>query len=255
MSRKPSKNNVPVCWGRGPDDSQPTCVDCKYRYGCRQYALSRPKSLFELNEGTKEEEVAPTTKISVADLTEWATKMSQKYGIVSTYNGAKDKLREVIRGCEKASIDPKVWIEAQFHALGHFFKLKGMAVTKNCFFGGKAAERYEQFITKTGIEATGNVRKQSATTSDFSEAEFEYGHAVIVLGLTGDALEHFEESIQDRFPDWDKDDWASVRDARIGAAVSILDMMLPMTSLCLCPPDRPWKWGELPSILSEIAPR
>lgn len=254
MPRNPTESTTPVCWGRGPDDLQPTCVDCQQRFGCRQYALSRPKSLFELNEATKVEEVRPTTKISNTALLQWTYKMSGKYGIRAPYNNAQDKLKEVIQNCKKTGIDPKVWIEAQFHALGKFFKLKGMALPKNCFFGGKAAERYQKFITETGLEATGNVRKQSATVSNFSEPEFEYGHAVIVLGLTDEALEHFEESIKERYPDWDKDDWASVCDARICAAVSILDMMLPKTSLHLCPPDRPWKWGELPSVLSEIAP-
>lgn len=182
--------------------------------------------------------------------------MSERYGVRSLYGiTAKDKIKEVIKACARSGIDPKVWIEAQFHALGHFFKLKGMAVPKSCFFGGNAANRYEKFISDTGLKATGNVRKQSATDNAFSDAEFEYGHAVIVLGLTGKSLKHFEESIKEQHPDWDKDDWESVRDARICAAVSILDMMLPGTSLQLCSPDRPWEWGELPPVLSEIAPR
>jgi hypothetical protein len=255
MLREPTENTIPLCWGRGPDDSQPTCKDCRERFGCRQYALDRTKCLFELNEETKDEEVKPVTYITVPELSQWATEMSERYGIRAIYGlTAKEKIAQAIKGCQKSGIDPKVWIEAQFHALGAFFKRQGMSVPKNCFYGGKAAERYQKFITETGLEATGNVRKQAATISKFSEAEFEYGHAVVVLGLTGKALEHFEESIKARYPDWDKDDWESIREARICAAVSILDMLLPKTSLQLCPPDRPWEWGELPSVLSDIAP-
>lgn len=253
MKRAPSKNTVPNCWGRGPTPNA-TCVSCSLKGGCRLYARSRPKSLFELNETTKDEEIKKVTaeKVTLPELMAHAATMSARYGIRNSYKGASDKLDEVLVVCKKNDIDPKVWIEAQFHALGEFFKRSRMAVPKNCFIGGKSNDRYRRFVIETGRQATGNVRKQSATDTDFSDAEYEYGHAVLVLKLSGTALRDYEKDIKRNNPDWDKGDWESVRKARLSAAVSVCDSLLPGSSLRIVPPDRPWQWGELLDVLERV---
>lgn len=254
MKRTPQPSSLPRCWGRGPDKSE-TCAGCVERLSCKRYAKNRPQALIEvdvLNEELPEYEEA--VFVTTGELRARCVKCSGEYGIKSYYAGREAVFESVLRHCKDNGIDPMIWVEAQFSALGHFFKLRGMPVPVNVLIGGKSADRYNQFITDTGKLATGNVRKQAATDVDFSTPEYEYGHAVVVLGLRGETLGHYEKQIKREHPDWNKEDWPAVGKARINAAVSIIDMMLPGASLRVCPPSGPWQWGELSDFLERIAP-
>ena len=254
--RSPSPNTVPECFGRGPKPVL-SCNECSQRVSCKQYARSRPKSLFELNEEESEKRTKKETQYDADELAEWAVKMSRRYGKFGRYWTAEKRgvFASLAETCFEANVDAKVWIEAQFHALGDFFKQRRLAVPVGTLTGENARNRYRKFVIDDGRIATGNVRKQSARSGgESADAEFTYGHAVIVLGLKGKTLRSFESDLMEDNPDWDKDDWDSVREARICAAVTVCELVLPGSSRQICPPKDRWEWSELAEYLLSVSP-
>lgn len=260
MKRRPTKSNIPECFGAKCSKSY-GCSKCRFRPRCHSYYKSSPRTLAQLNQDFRDREIdirESAETWTADDGIALCIKLSGKYGKEGWYTSpmAVEIIEKALAYCDAEGIDPKIWITSQFYALGWFFEEKhGRSVPVSVLTGPKAIDRYNKYLFETGREATGNIRRKEAQfDSSIYMAEFLYGQAVIVLGLEGIELKQYERELRKDHRDWDRKDWPVVRQARTCAAVTIAEQQLRGASLRICPPRRAWTWKELHYLLLLLTP-
>lgn len=258
MSRTPTIEGPPRCWGRYRGDDE--CAACPARGECKVAAVQFSKAT-TVAEAIAEQRarIGDIHQSSPEALAALAHKLFKEYG-GSTFSRswASDRkyveaMRQAADMCATAKWDARTYVVGQMQTLIPMIQL-GRRIFPGHFVGDRALDRFKGWVSRyeqrygdarlhAEADAVAEQRQRVAATCAYMTARLYYEHN------RDTAL----ETAQGYCKDWAWDDVTQDEMLEgLNAAMVAIDPLLP--HMVLMPTNDTWKWADMRDLFDRIRP-